>query len=81
MLAWPRVHKAADWTGVESRFGPHFPAVEGRKIGKGIAALLGTFYLCSVPFRDVCSGDLCTRVYCVPTRLFRSVVRKDATRC
>ena len=44
MLAWPRVHKAADWTGVESRFGPHFPAVEGRKVDKGIAALLGTFY-------------------------------------
>ena len=38
MLAWPRVHKAADWTGVESRFGPHFPAVEGRKVDNGIAA-------------------------------------------
>ena len=30
---------------MESRFGPHFPAVEGRKVDKGIAALLGTFYV------------------------------------
>ena len=50
VLAWPRVHKAADWADVESRFGRHFPAVEGRKTDMSIAAFaleaLCAFKLC-----------------------------------
>ena len=77
VLAWPRVHKAADWADVESRFGRHFPAVEGRKTDMSIAAF-ALDALCA--FKRVLPVNFCTRVYCGPARLFRSVIRKDTTR-
>ena len=66
---------------MESRFGPHFPAVEGREVDKVIAAFALDALRAVPPFCSCASGEICTRVYCGPDRLFRSVVRKEHTIC
>ena len=60
---------------------PAFSGGRGLRGRRGHRGLCVGRYTCRPPFHSCASGEFCTRVYCSPDRVFRSVVRKDATRC